>query len=56
MVQQTGRSMVEMLGVLAVIGVLTIIGIAGFRIALNKHYANQTVNRLMKRADRKSVV
>ena len=50
MVQQTGRSMVEMLGVLAVIGVLTIIGIAGFRIALNKHYANQTVNRLMKRA------
>ena len=47
---EQGRSMVEMLGVLAVIGVLTIIGIAGFRYALNKHYANQTVERLMRRA------
>ena len=47
---EQGRSMVEMLGVLAVIGVLTIIGVAGFRYAMNKHYANQTVNRLMKRA------
>ena len=45
-----GRSMVEMLGVLAIIGVLTIIGITGFRYALNKHYANQTVQRLMRRA------
>ena len=47
---ESGRSMVEMLGVLAIIGVLTIIGVAGFRYAMNKHYANQTVNRLMKRA------
>ena len=47
---EQGRSMVEMLGVLAIIGVLTIIGVAGFRYAMNKHYANQTVNRLMKRA------
>ena len=47
---EQGRSMVEMLGVLAVMGLLTIIGIAGFRIALNKHYANQTVDRLMRRA------
>ncbi len=47
---ETGRSMVEMLGVLAVMGLLTIIGIAGFRVAMNKHYANQTVQRLMKRA------
>ena len=47
---ESGRSMVEMLGVLAVIGVLTIIGIAGFRYAMNKHYANQTVDRLMRRA------
>ena len=45
-----GRSMVEMLGVLAVMGLLTIIGIAGFRYALNKQYANQTVDRLMRRA------
>ena len=47
---EKGRSMVEMLGVLAIIGVLTIIGITGFRYALNKHYANQTVERLMRRA------
>ncbi len=47
---EQGRSMVEMLGVLAIMGLLTIIGIAGFRIALNKHYANQTVDRLMRRA------
>ncbi len=47
---ESGRSMVEMLGVLAVMGLLTIIGIAGFRVAMNKHYANQTVQRLMKRA------
>ena len=47
---EQGRSMVEMLGVLAIIGVLTIIGITGFRYALNKHYANQTVERLMRRA------
>ena len=45
-----GRSMVEMLGVLAIIGVLTVAGVAGFRYAMNKHYANQTVERLMRRA------
>ncbi len=46
---ESGRSMVEMLGVLAVIGVLTIIGIAGFKIAMNKTKANNLVadmNRL----------
>ena len=42
--------MVEMLGVLAIIGVLTVAGVAGFRYAMNKHYANQTVERLMRRA------
>ena len=47
---EQGRSMVEMLGVLAVMGLLTIIGIAGFKMAMNKHYANQTVDRLMRRA------
>ena len=47
---ESGRSMVEMLGVLAIIGVLTIIGIAGFRYALNKHYANEILNEGNKRA------
>ena len=48
-IMEQGRSMVEMLGVLAVIGVLTIIGIAGFKIAMNKAKANNLVadmNRL----------
>ena len=46
---ESGRSMVEMLGVLAVIGVLTVIGFAGFKIAMNKAKANNLVadmNRL----------
>ena len=46
---ECGRSMVEMLGVLAVMGLLTIIGIAGFKIAMNKAKANSLVadmNRL----------
>ena len=35
----TGRSMVEMLGTLAIIGVLSIAGIAGYRYALTKYKA-----------------
>ena len=45
---QFGRSMIEMLGVLAIIGVLSIGGIAGYRIAMNKYQANvilEDVNR-----------
>ena len=33
---QNGRSMVEMLGVLAIVGVLSIGGIAGFNLAMNR--------------------
>ena len=47
---EQGRSMVEMLGVLAVMGLLTIIGIAGFKMAMNKAKANSLVadmNRLV---------
>ena len=36
MKSQTGRSMVEMLDVLAIIGVLSVGGIAGYRIAMEK--------------------
>ena len=46
---ESGRTLVEMLGVLAVMGLLTIIGIAGFKIAMNKAKANNLVadmNRL----------
>ncbi len=41
---QTGRSMVEMLGVLAIVGVLSIAGLMGYRYAMNKHKANLILN------------
>ena len=44
MQKQFGRSMVEMLGVLAIIGVLSIGGILGYRIAVNKYQANQILD------------
>ena len=38
---EQGRSMIEMLGVLAVIGVLMIVAVGGYRYAFNKYQANQ---------------
>ena len=43
---QSGRSMVEMLGVLAIIGVLSIGGIAGYSKAMLKYKINQTMDIL----------
>ena len=37
---EAGRSMIEMLGVLAIIGVLSIGGLAGYTMAMNRHRAN----------------
>ena len=37
---QSGRSMVEMLGVLAIIGVLSIAGIGGYKIAMDMNKSN----------------
>lgn len=42
--KEQGRSMVEMLGVLAIIGVLSIGGIAGYTMAMNRHKANQILD------------
>ena len=42
-ITQSGRSMVETIGVLAVMGVLTIGGIAGYNYGINKHRANQVL-------------
>lgn len=42
--KEQGRSMVEMLGVLAIIGVLSIGGIAGYTMSINRHKANQIVD------------
>ena len=44
MKNEKGRSMVEMLGVLAIIGVLSVAGIAGYTMAMNKYKANEILN------------
>lgn len=38
---QYGRSMLEMLGVLAVVGMLSVIGIKGFQYAMERHRVNE---------------
>ena len=43
---QSGRSMVEMLGVLAIIGVLSAGGLAGYSKAMFKHKLNSTMDQL----------
>ncbi len=43
---QTGRSMIEMLGVLAIIGVLSVGGIAGYSKAMERYRVNETVNQI----------
>ena len=48
--KESGRSMVEMLGVLAIIGVLSVGGIAGYTTAMNKHRAKQILNGASVRA------
>lgn len=45
-INQTGRSMVEMLGVLAIIGVLSVGGIAGYSKAMNKYKMNKQVQQI----------
>ena len=49
-INESGRSMVEMLGVLAIIGVLSIGGIAGYTMAMNKYQANEIVNAIVQGA------
>ena len=43
---ESGRSMVEMLGVLAIIGVLSVGGIAGYSKAMNKYKINKTTDQV----------
>ena len=47
---QSGRSMVEMLGVLAIIGVLSVGGIAGYSLSMRRHRANGVVDIFSKYA------
>jgi len=43
---QNGRSMIEMLGVLAIIGVLSVGGIAGYSKAMMKYRTNKTIEQI----------
>ena len=45
---EEGRSMVEMLGVLAIIGVLSVAGIAGYSMAMKKLKANNILDLASK--------
>lgn len=45
-VNESGRSMIEMLGVLAIIGVLSVGGIAGYTKAMAQHKINKTVEQI----------
>jgi len=45
-VPQYGRSMIEMLGVLAIIGVLSVGGIAGYSKAMQKYRINKTIEQI----------
>ena len=47
---ESGRSMVEMLGVLAIIGVLSIGGITGYTMSMNRYQANQIIDAANKYA------
>lgn len=44
--EQSGRSMIEMLGVLAIIGVLSVGGIAGYSKAMNKFKTNKIADNV----------
>ncbi len=43
---ENGRSMIEMLGVLAIIGVLSVGGIYGYTVAMRKYRANEIVQTM----------
>ena len=45
-IEENGRSMVEMLGVLAVIGVLSVGGIAGYSKAMQKYRINKMITEI----------
>ena len=47
---ESGRSMVEMLGVLAIIGVLSVGGVAGYNFAMTRYRANEIIESVKQRA------
>ena len=53
---QSGRSMIEMLGVLAIIGVLSVGGIAGYSKAMMKFKINKTIDQISQMAQNTRVL
>ena len=47
---ENGRSLIEMLGVLAIIGVLSVGGLSGYTMAMNRHRANQILDYVSRAA------
>ena len=45
-IEQSGRSMIEMLGVLAIVGVLSVAGIAGYSKAMGKFKINKAMDQV----------
>lgn len=43
---QSGRSMIEMLGVLAIIGVLSVGGMVGYSKSMERYRVNETINQI----------
>lgn len=43
---QTGRSMIEMLGVLAIVGILSAGGIAGYSMAMQSYKTNALIEKI----------
>ncbi len=45
-IEQSGRSMIEMLGVLAIVGVLSVAGISGYSKAMAKYKTNKLIEQV----------
>lgn len=48
--KETGRSMIEMLGVLAIIGVLSVGALSGYRMAMTRYQTNELFDYMMRTA------
>ncbi len=53
---QCGRSMIEMLGVLAIVGVLSVGGLSGYNQAMNQYRINKTLTQITEISSRLSVI